>query len=363
MRSRLVLLLAALFPAGCQTGTVVRSFGGVEAHGHFINDWAYASYARGVESEARGRHDDALFFYEEAIEQDPESPELWVRLGAMRCRLKLSRAEDAFAEAEDRDPSYEPLWRERAACAARSGETDLALAHIERAVALDPGRDETVLALVALLDRAGRHEDAERWLRSLVARSPNSAAAWQAVVAHAHERNPAWLAVARSELARLAPGIDAPPPALRRKPSGSWRSVDEALIAGSLDDARTRAREGHLDTRLLAARAIFVGRPLLAFEEAELRLGADPDDSDARVALALAADLLGKTATIGEALRDIPAAAERLSEPGRLLLAELLLRHEGTEAAATWLGVEPSALAGDGAPRSRLARAFEKVKA
>lgn len=365
MRSRLVLLFAGLLSTvGCQTGTVVRQFGGIETHGRFINDWAYASYARGIESEARGRHDDALFFFEEALEQDPQSAELWVRVAATRCRLKRPDAEDAFAEAEARDPDYEPLWRERALCAARHRDTSAAIAHIERAVALDPERDETVLELVALLDRAGRHEDAERWLRSVVARSPRSNVAWQAVVTHARKRNPTWLAVARRALAGLQPGLDAPPPSLPRPTlAASWRGVDEALGAGSLELARSRTSEAHLDSRLLAARAIFVGRPALALEQAELRLSADPDDSDARVAFALAADLLGKTTEAGDALREIPVAAERLTQPGQILLAELLLRHAGAEAAAAWLGVEPSALAGEGAPRARLARAFDKVDA
>lgn len=337
---------------------MVRVFDGVEVRGRFINDWAYASYARGVEWEARGQHEDALRFYDEALEQDPDSVEIWTRVGATRCRLKRSDADDAFAEAESLASRYEPLWRERALCAEQRGDAAGALAAARKAVRADPAREETVLLLARLLVAGGELEEAERWLRSLAVRSPRSSAVWSAVARFAKGRAPALHAVATDRLAKLQPGLDAPRPRKRAVSATPWQKVDDALVAGSLADARTQARKAHLDLRKLGARAILVGRPKLAFEEAELRLGADPTDGDARITLALSADLTGQAVRAGEILAAMPAAVAPLSPMGEALLAELLLRHESVEVAAMWLGVDAGALAGDGAPRARLARSF-----
>jgi hypothetical protein len=160
--------LLLLLSAGCAGGDVVRLFSGMEVRGRFINDWAYASYARGVESEARGRDEDALRFYGEAEEQDPASVEIWTRLGAVRCRLGLADADAAFVEALERDDSYEPLWRERARCAEAKGDLEGALALGRRSVELDPTSEPAVVAFARQAARSGHNAEAERWLRSAV---------------------------------------------------------------------------------------------------------------------------------------------------------------------------------------------------
>ena len=355
----LLIGLAALTLTGCPGGKVVRVYDGVEKEGRFINDWAYASYARGVEWEARGRPEEALQFYDEAIDQDPESVAIWTKIAALRCRLNRGDAQNAFDAGMERNAQYAPLWAARARCAAARGRGEEALGHARIAVALDPEDDETALLFVRLATAQGKHEVAERWLRSLVARSPRSRKVWQGVAAFAKQRDPTWLTVARARLETMQADLTAKSPAEKDAPPPAWREVDRALIAGSLDDARTWMRTAHLDIRLLAPRAIVVGRPALALEEAALRLGANPDDSDARMAHALAADLLGRGDDVVDTLATAPAAAEQLEAWGELLLAELLLRHVSREAAAMWLGIEPTELDGDGAPRVRLARMLQ----
>jgi hypothetical protein len=135
--------------------------------------------------------------------------------------------------------------------------------------------------------------------------------------------------------------------------------VDAALLAGSLDDARAAMTLAHLDLRLLPARAIVMGQPALAEEEATLRLGANPDDSDTRVALLLAADLLGRVHTMND-LVDLPATFDALSDWGAIMFAELLSRHVGRDAAATFLGLNPAELEGPLEPRRRLVRVLSK---
>jgi tetratricopeptide (TPR) repeat protein len=359
LRCALVVALVIVGVPACRGGGVVRVFDGVEVRGRFINDWAYASYARGVEWEARGQLEDALHFYDEALEQDDESVELWTRIGDVRCRLKRPDAEEAFVEAEELDPSYEPLWRARAECAEKRGDGVAAAQHALRAVRSDPARDETVVLLVRLLVKNGQVKEAERWLRSALVGSPRSAVVWRAAVELASDRLPLLEARAREQLEDLPPSISGPRPSGTPRSKHPWLRVDEELVVGSLDAARRRAREAHLDVRKLAARAILVGRPQLALEEAELRVGANPSDSEARIALALACDLVGDPDRALATLADLPAEPEPVGPAGAALLAELLLRHESAKAASLWLGVSGSELTGQGAPRARLRRAFE----
>jgi hypothetical protein len=201
-------------------------------------------------------------------------------------------------------------------------------------VALDPSRDGTVLLYARLLVEGDQPEEALRWLRALALRSPASLEVWEAIAeAAGRAEDAAWHRHAEQRIAllrdkygqRAGKGGDRP-----------WSALDAALLDRDLKLARRRARLARIDPRLVSARAIAVGRPEVALEEAELRLGADPEDSDARVALALAADLMGQSERSVEVLRARPDGAAPLGPVGRMLLAELLLRHAGLPALGEW---------------------------
>jgi tetratricopeptide (TPR) repeat protein len=312
---------------------VVRVVDGVATPGRFIDDIAYAAFAMGAELEARGFPREAFEAYLHAAARDPESVEVWTRVGATGCAIRVPEGERAFSRAETLDPSFEPLWRERALCHERRGNLARALSASERATALDPEREDTVLVHARLLARVGRRDEAQRWLEEASLRAPSSVDVWVALVDLARERrDPLWAAHAEARLNGLLASRGLRP----RKPAPDdalWEPVDAALIAGDLAEARRCVRRARIDARLLAARAIAVGRPRLALAEADLRLQADPDDSDARVALALAADLSGQAERAADTLAAVDSALP-LGEIGRLLLTELLWRHVGKEAAA-----------------------------
>ena len=340
-------------------GEVVRVVDGIEVRGRFVTDRAYASYLRGAEYEARGQSDDALAWYRDAARWDGDSPEIWTRIAALSCQAAVPEdeadlASSAFARAAELDADYEPLWRERARCASRRGQTGAALLAARRAVALDPEREETVLLLVELLQqasgegtgaaRAAMMEEASRWLRDLTLRSPDSMRLWAVVRGYAARAgDEAWAHEAEGRLAQLGERLDGGHPVGERAatasaPPSPWTAVDRALLRGSLQEARSGLLAAHLDSRLLAARAIAVGRAELAREEASLRSAADPADADARVALALAADLSGDRSATREALRALEGSSQRLGGTARWLFAELLWRRGGKEAAQLWLG-------------------------
>lgn len=360
-RSALVLVLVVTSVIGCRRTEVVRVVDGVESPGRFISDRAYAAFLVGAESEARARYEDALSAYVQAARSDPDNVEVFSRMGWLFCMLdQADQAREAFDAAIERDPGYEPTWRRMARCAERQGRTEAAVEASSRAVAMDPSRDETVLLHARLLTVSGRQPEAWPWLREVALRSPGSQDVWEAIAEHAAETRPAWAMEARRRLAAMERRRGPHPTELR---GGGWHDVDEALVAGDLDEARRRARRAHLDGRLLGARAILAGRPTLALAEAKLRFEADPGDLRARVVLALAADLTGDRDLAVEAIAGIETQAERLDRVGRALFAELVLRHAGRDAAALWLGVDPvemtvpavrqrarDAFAADGAP-------------
>ncbi len=358
----LVVLTVIGAASGCSGGKVVRVVDDVEVPGRFISDVAYAAYARGAEHEARGQYAEGLAAYAQAAASDPGSVEAWTRVGALQCRLdREDEAGVAFAEARDIDEDYEPLWRARALCAERRGDRSAALVAAKRAVGLDPERDETVLLYVRLLDADGQTEPAGRWLRALAILSPSKLPVWEALEAQARRgQDELWTRHAATQVRRLRERLG------QRRPVASdrspWQLVDDALLAGDIVAARRYVRQARLDPRLLPARAIVLGHTALAAAEAEVRIDAEPADTDTRLALALAADLLGQGDRTSRRMGTLPATVAPLTEVGRLMLGELLLRHLGPAAAAQWLGRPISAgVEGVNELRQRLREALQPL--
>ena len=327
--------------AGCGDPTVIRVIDGVPTQGRFISYEAYAYYARGTEAEAHGDLPLAITLYRGAAENDAKSVEVWTRLGAASCASPDARAfaEEAFTRAEELDPTYEPLARARARCAADTGHVAEALKHAAHAVSLDPGQDEAVLLYASLLERTGRVVDAERSLDALVIERPTSVQGWLAryeLALRLHDAVTAERAARalRQRAPRLATRVAAEVPAL-----APLAEVDAALRAGDLDKARKAARRARLPAPELAVRAAALGLPRLARDQAELVLGADPSSSSARIALAVAADLSGDTTLLATALdapKDTPTVAP--SQLARLLFTDLLGRRAGRDAARAFAG-------------------------
>lgn len=337
--------LAALTLAACAAPTVTRAVNGELIEGRFISPRAYALYGIGADAEARGDLRAALAAFEEAEVSDPESAEIWTRVGALRCRLG-GDAEDAFESAVGLDAGYEPAWRERARCARAQGKPGEALGFAAQAAALDPDQEEAQLLLADLLEQVGRVEEARRALRGWTVRRPGSVAGWLALAALARRtgdaaeveragRRAAALIPRHAE--KLAQGLPELSP---------MAQVDRALGRGDLAEARRLARTARLPAAELAVRAAALGRAAEARAQAALVVGADPASASARIALATAADLAGDEEALAEAWRGLPGLSEPLTEPSplaRLLLAELLARRVGADAARAWLGGDAAA--------------------
>jgi tetratricopeptide (TPR) repeat protein len=332
--------LAALVLSGCGGTVVVRVVDGRPAPGRFIAEQAYALYGYGAEAEARGDLAGAQRAFATATEYDPDSPEIWTRLGAVRCRQAPAGAPPPpaalgdFERAAQADPAFAPLFRERARCDLAHGRAAQALVAAERAVALDPGDTAAAVARAEALERVGLVDEARRALAALTTQRPAATQAWRATLALAQRTGDAALAREAAAHAGAPDGVTPPQPATRvAEARAALAGVDAALAAGDLEGARRLAHRARLPWSELAVRAAALGRAAEARQQAELVLGADPADAGARIAR-VAAEGGGDAA----ALRGIPAR-ERIASPlARLVYAELLARRTGVEAARAWLG-------------------------
>jgi tetratricopeptide (TPR) repeat protein len=293
--------------------------GGRYIEGRFIADEAYAAYLNGVVLERQGRLDAARTAYEAALQYDARSAELWTRLGVLRCRAPAaSDPWGAFEQALALDATYEEAWTERARCRLERGELPAAASDAEKAV-------EPVLVLATVLERQGRTREASRWLTGALARDPSSRQLREAALAFASRTGDAALAEAQRRALSEMGAI--------RAERASVGEVDHALRRGEFDRARRLAVAAHLSSGVLALRAAALGQSDFARDQAALVLGADPADTDARVAAVVAADLARDDAALARALTGVPDDLTPLSPLAALAMSEVLRRRVGDDAA------------------------------
>lgn len=350
----LVAALLASGSFGCASPRVVRVIEGHEVEGRFISEEAYAYYARAAQEEATGGFPErVLVALEGAAREDPASVEVWTKLGAAWCRARDTvKSEEAFARAEAQDASFSPIYRERARCtlfeasswpsiSGKRGMWQRALWLAERAVFLDPEDLAATVLTADLLARLGREAEGGRLLAAFSIRQPTSTEALRALRDFARAHKDEALALrAERRLGALPFQLPGGPRDGSSEGAPSLAAVDAALGEGDLAAALRLAHRAHLPASEVAVRAAALGRVPAARAEALRVLGADPGDGSAQVALAVALDLAGEEAAVGEALARAAAAGSFTSPSplARLLFAELLERRVGAEAARLFLG-------------------------
>lgn len=356
----LALALASTGCAGLFNDTVPRKVHGRVYTGAFIPEEAYAAFLEGALAEQQRAPDRAEQAYLRAVAQDGKHPEPWVRLGALRCAQGAQKtSDDAFSRASRLDPEFAPIFRERALCAFRRGDANAARSLATQALALDPADPEPPLLLARLALAADQPEEALRWVTALLLHTPRAPGALALLRQHQH--HPTLAPLARRTLAppppsppgdALAPpsppGDALAPPgtpgttselATRGTGALSLAALDQALLKATPEEARTLARRARLTPGELASRAAALGLRTLAAEQGRLVLEADPSSTDARIALLAA----GNEAEVALALSLPLTTPTAPSAVGALLLAELLLRKSGPEAAQAALRHAPEA--------------------
>ena len=286
-----------LVAMGCTPGTVTRVVDGEEREGRPIAAEAYAAYVKAELYAAQGDRKHALELLATALDQDPVSPELVTRYGELLCEQEAGpKALERFERALELDAAYAPAFLGRARCLCRLERTEEALAAAERAAYLDPMSLETTREVTRLLFARGRATDAWRWLEARLLLEPESRGAQSLLLEAAErQRDPA-----RAERARRSLAVDVP---------------DRA----KLRDAALRSP---------------AAQPLQALTQAERRLAADPEDTDAWTAGLVAADLLGDEARFRKLLGVLGESPLPMTPAALARLVELVARRCGPEAAA-----------------------------
>lgn len=307
-RVALPALAVLLVGTSCHPGPeVTRLVDGRDIDGHYIPPEAYAAYLEGTLSAERGDDLAAARAFEAALAEDPDSGELWARLGAALCLRAPARAEAALARAESLAPELDDTWLARASCALRRGDPARAKASAERAVALSPGNPEATSAVAAALERLGDVAGAAAWRRALAARG--------------------------ERLDRAArPSLAEP----ENEATRSADALDRAIAAGDATAARALAVRARLPALAPALRAIELGRPELAVELVRPVAAADPVDTDARIVMLLAADLARDEDTFAASVAPLPELRTRPTPLAAALMQELLARRAGPRAARAW---------------------------
>lgn len=320
----------ALVLSGCLGGSyaVPRVVEGRTIMGRFVSEDAYAAYLQASMLESEGKTRAGLFAYEQALDLDPRSPDIWTRIGASKCALGESPWA-AFERASSLDPEYEAVWTAQAECHLSRGEPGRALDAARAAVRVEPNTTANVILLARVLANMGKAEEARVFLDELTIRAPLSVEAHRARL----ELALAMGDVARVEasarrIAEIAPDLSNE--LAERVPSLSpLARIDEALRGHDLDEARRLALSARISSGELALRALALGGLAEAREQADFALAADPADSDARVAKALVARLENDDAALEEVLSNLPPEAAPLSELGVRMLEEILKRRLG----------------------------------
>jgi tetratricopeptide (TPR) repeat protein len=372
-RALLGVALAALAATtGCASDPrVVRVYGGKVVEGAFVPPEAYAEYLRGALAEEAGDLAGATAAYEKALGEDDEDPEVWTRVGDVRCKKdpKDGKADDAFAKALKLDRGYAPAHAARARCLAARGKPEEAAAAAREASTHDPSnvdiealvvrtapkplpavRDRALALTVAHGERSaawealahwGRaHGDAElftRGLEGLVKLSPSRSAEIEKGALDLLGQG--YTAYAR----RLAASI-ADVPADRggsgpRDATLARLAVDDAILGGDQPKVERRAVRAHVALSEVAARAVLLDRRDLATKIAKQVNAADPKSSGAQMVLAAVAALNAKPKEVTPPGPPAKAGVSHDSPPEAcvLVLADVIASTSNADTARAWL--------------------------
>ncbi len=311
-------LLACAPAIGCARGPeVVRVVDGRLVGGAYVEPEAYAAFLRGAIAEEHGQLGAALAAYTETVDKDSGDPEVWTRVGDVRCKLNPSdaAADHAIAKALAIDSEYAPAWEARARCATLRGASAASVDAWRRAASADPLAVEPQLSIARAEDQRVATAAVRDRLLALTLVHRGSMAAWDALAAWARVHDdPMLMAWALAEAVRHAPGrrqitanraldlagdgellaartvagaaldVDGPHP-----PAAAARlAIDEAIAAGDVERVRVRATRAHLGLDEVGGRALLMGAPEMARALAEPLVQADPRAAGARMVLAAA---------------------------------------------------------------------------
>jgi len=330
-----------LFVACSAAPGTERIFDGRTISGPYIEPSAYAAYADGAYLEARGEWKAAEDAYRRALKQDPDSPSIWTRIGAIQCRTDLARALEAFRAATEHS-SHGPAWAARARCLHGHGRSAEALEAAQAAIGFDPSNADANLLIADIYREQARPASSRTWLFAWLLLDPSAASHWKALDARAKSLgDPALSLLIRSALEHgVQQGSEQSAAALSalqppRPEPGLHPDLEAAITRGDLPSARAAAQEVGLSAIDLALFALHLGNPALAANQAELVLGANPESADAWIVALSAAAVSSDHEAFTRLLAHAGAAQLPTTELAQRI-ADLLRWWVDETAAAEW---------------------------
>ncbi len=356
----------AFFALGCGSNySVTRIVDGRIEEGRFIEPNAYAAYLRGAIAEAHADYGVALSEYQLASKIDPSDPEIWTRIGEVRCIVSSHdlQARVAIREALIRDEDYAPAWEARAACeiardvdhvdvemsAARGAELDpkstraqTLLASVEdkrdadaarkRLVALTLVANEDAVAWTALGNWSASHADAELEIQSFSRVAVIAPTKWKSVADACESLSgDGALREARSLAGVLADAqrrLDRDGArasfSIATSPIVARLAVDDAIAHQQFDLARVRATTGRVSLDEVAGRAALLGEKNFARALATELTHADPNDFAAHVVLAAVDSTYSIEGLVPPADTHVPAAVADVASSSKVLSPTLM---------------------------------------
>lgn len=171
--------LASIAAAACCLTALLCSAGCVSS-----GATAASSNAQGVEYFSEGQYDKAIAYFQESIEENPESAETYYNLGSAYQRKAnqtgdlnlLTQAEDAYWHALQLDPAPETIvccYRGIATSSTARGDSAGAMRTLEEWRDRNPDSIEPKLEIAYLLEAQDRDDDAYDALQAITEIAPN----------------------------------------------------------------------------------------------------------------------------------------------------------------------------------------------
>ena len=153
-----------------------RETGGVEKAGAAKGLAAWELYNKAYSLSNLGHLEEALVWYDKALEANPENADAWNNKGA--CQHKLGRFDDAvrsFSRVLVFDKQNAAALRNMGSSLSALGQLTEALETLKKAAALEPSNESVWLNIGVIEERLGRTNDAVASFRSYLARNPRGA--------------------------------------------------------------------------------------------------------------------------------------------------------------------------------------------
>ncbi|MDX2051422.1 MAG: tetratricopeptide repeat protein [Polyangiaceae bacterium] len=331
------LLLATFGIPGCMAGgQVERLVDGRSQMGGFIDERAYAYYARGRVLELEHSYAEALTYYQLAQEYDPDSVELAVRVGTTLCQLRNSAAFPSFESAKHLDPRYAPLFTELSRCYLLEGDRSEAFAAATKAISLDPNGVGPNQQMLTVLRAENDHLRLSAWYRSLLAQEALDP--WKV-------RQLEYLAASDEQLlAELWLHSKKASRSSAESTKLSDRGLLGALTSGNDTAFLERSRALNLSDERVIGLLARSGKLALATQLAERRYSDSPRDADTWVQLLWLTTLNGDEARFDGLLAAAPTGTTGLSPESRTLLSSILASKAGVISASEPLPATGSTL-------------------